>query len=153
LIDEAKDVVKICKVWDAMLGVSHLYDDEVEALVRFAKKEKFDKVVITHANWTIIRGHKSAQLKEFIGMGAWVEFCGTAMLPPYNCLTIDEEVRWLKELGTQRCVLASDAGAQIYGTVPSMLRAYLQILNNAGIPVEALKTMAIDNPKRLLHMS
>lgn len=152
LIEEAKDVVRICKVWDAMLGVSHLHDDEVVALVQFAKEEGFKKVVITHANWTIIRGHKSGELKELRDMGAWIEFCGTAMLPPYSCLTLDEEIRWLNELGTQRCVLASDAGAQIYGTEPSMFRAYLQILNNAGLPIEAIKKMAIDNPKSLLHM-
>ena len=152
LIDEAKDVVKICKVWDAMLGVSHLYDDEVVELVRFAKQEKFDKVVITHANWTIIRGHKPLELKELREMGAWIEFCGTAMLPPHGCLTVDEEIRWLRELGTERCVLASDAGAQIYGTQASVFRAYLQILNNAGLPIEWIRVMAIDNPKVLLHM-
>ena len=153
LTDEAKDVVKICKVWDAMLGVSHLFDDEVVELVRFARAEQFDKVVITHANWTIIRGHKPKELNELAEMGAWVEFCGTAMLPPYNCLTVEDEVRWLNELGTQRCVLASDAGAQIYGTQSSVFRAYLQLLNNAGLPLSAITAMAVDNPKRLLHMS
>jgi len=153
LIDEAKDVVKICQVWDALLGISHLYDDEVVALVKFAKAEGFGKVVITHANWTIIRGHKPNELKELMAMGAWLEFCGTCMLPPYCCLTVEEEVRWLNELGTSRTYLATDAGAQIFGTVPSMFRAYLQHLNNTGLPLPAIKTMAIDNPKRLLHMA
>jgi len=153
LTEEAKDVVRICKVWDAMLGVSHLYDEEVVELIKFAHAEGFDKVVVTHADWTIIRGHKPSELKELAAMGAWIEFCGTAMLPPYSCLTAQEEVGWLQELGTQRTVLASDAGAQIYGTQPSVLRGYLQLLNNTGLPIEAIRTMAIENPKRLLHMA
>ena len=153
LIDEAKDVVKICKAWDAMLGVGHLCDEEVVELVRFAKDERFDKVIITHANWTVIRGHKPQELRELTEMGAWVEFCAIAILPPYNCLTVEEEVRWLGMLGTQRCILASDAGSQIYPSEPSVLRSYLQLLNNFGVPVDGLRLMSIDSPKLLLHMS
>jgi len=152
LTQEAKDVVKICCVWDAMLGVGHLYDEEVVELVRFAREERFDKIVITHANWTIIRGHKSHELKELAEMGAWIEFCSIATFPPYCCLTFQEEVRWLRELGTRRCILASDAGGQVYGTGPSILRGYLQLLNNSGVPLEEIRTMAVDNPRSLMNL-
>ena len=54
------------------------------------------------------------------------------MLPPHNCLTVEKELEWLNAIGTERCVLASDAGAQIYGTQPSVSRAYLQLLNNGA---------------------
>lgn len=153
LIDDAKDVVRICKVWDAMLGASHLYNEEIVALLRFAKQEKFDKIVITHANWTVIRDVTAQQLREMTEMGAWIEFCGSAMLPPHSCLTVDEEVKWLNTIGTRRTVLASDAGAQTYGTAPSVYRAYLQLLNNGGLPLKAIKAMAVDHPRSLLNMS
>ena len=152
LIDEAKDVIRICKIWDAMLGVSHIYADEILALLKFAQEEKYGKVVITHANWTIIRDTTAQKLREMAEMGAWIEFCGTAMLPPYRCLTVDEELRWLQHIGTDHCFLASDAGAQIYGTPASVFRAYLQMLNNAGLPLKEIQTMTIDHPKRLLGL-
>ena len=55
-------------------------------------------------------------------------------------------------IGTQRCVLASDAGAQIYGTQPSVFRAYLQLLNNGGLPLAEIKRMAWEHPRRLLNL-
>lgn len=152
LIDDAKDVVKICKIWDVMLGASHLYNEEILALLRFAREEKFDKIVITHANWTVVRNVTAQHLREMAELGAWIEFCGTAMLPPHNCMTVEQEVSWLNTIGTERCVLASDAGAQIYGTAPSVYRAYLQLLNNAGLPLKEIRRMAVDHPTRLLNM-
>lgn len=153
LIDDAKDVVRICKVWDAMLGACHLYNEEILALLRFAREEKFDKVLITHANWTVIRDTSAQSLKEMADLGAWIEFCATAMLPPYSCLTLAEEVKWLSHIGTSRCILASDAGAQTAGTPPTVLRAYLQMLNNAGVPLKDIKAMSGAQPARLLGLS
>ena len=69
LSDDAKDVVRICKIWDAMLGASHLYNEEIIALLRFAKEEKFAKVVITHANWTVLRNVDAGALKEMAELG------------------------------------------------------------------------------------
>jgi hypothetical protein len=152
LTDEVKDVVRICKTWDAMLGACHLYNEEILALLRFAKAERFGKVVITHANWTVIRDTTAQGLREMAELGAWIEFCGTAMLPPHSCLTVKEEVSWLNHIGTGRCVLASDAGAQTYGIAASVFRAYLQLLNNAGLPLKEIRAMAVDHPLRLLNL-
>jgi hypothetical protein len=66
---------------------------------------------------------------------------------------MDAEVKLLNEIGIERCVLASDAGAQIYGTAPTMFRAYLQLLNNTGLPLQAIRTMSSDTPKQLLNMA
>jgi hypothetical protein len=152
LTDEAKDVVRVCKVWNAILGASHLYNEEILALLRFAREEKFDKVLITHANWTVIRDTTAQGLREMADLGAWIEFCGTASLPPHSCLRVEEEVRWLDHIGTARCVLASDAGAQTYGTQASVFRAYLQLLNNAGLPLKDIQAMSTDHPSRLLNL-
>jgi hypothetical protein len=153
LIDDAKDVVRICKAWDAMLGACHLYNEEIIELLKFAHAERFDKVLITHANWTVIRDTSAQSLREMADLGAWIEFCATAMLPPYSCLTLDQEVQWLNHIGTSRCILASDAGAQTAGTPASVLRAYLQLLNNAGVPLKDITAMACEQPARLLGLS
>ena len=89
----------------------------------------------------MLRNVDAGALKEMAELGAWIEFCGTAMLPPHNCLTVEKELEWLNAIGTERCVLASDAGAQIYGTQPSVFRAYLQ-LRTTGPPLAEIKRMA-----------
>ena len=134
LVADAKDVVKICQIWDVMLGTSHLSKQEVLHLARFAHQEKFDKLVITHANWAVMCDYSASEMQRLIELGAWIEFCAAAILPPAPARNIPEEVALLKRIGSQRCILASDAGAQVNGTAPSVFRSYLQMLNNAGLP-------------------
>ena len=152
LTDEAKDVVCICKTWDVMLGTSHIHKHEALALAKFSKAESFKKLVITHVNWAILCNYTPQEMKALADLGAWLEFCGTAIFPPTPARTIEQEVALLKEVGTQRCILASDAGAQVFGTAPTVFRGYLQLLNNAGLPISEIKEMASERPRRLLNM-
>jgi uncharacterized protein DUF6282 len=152
LTPEAKDVVKICQIWDAMLGTSHIHKSEMAALTKFARQEGFKKVVITHGNWALMSELTGTEMRELGEMGAWIEFCGTSLMPPHGARSMEAEVKLLNEIGLERCILASDAGAQIYGTAPTMFRAYLQLLNNSGLPLQAIRTMSADKPKQLLNM-
>jgi hypothetical protein len=152
LTPEAKDVVKICQIWDAMLGTSHIHKSEMAALTKFARQEGFKKVVITHGNWALMSELTGTEMRELGEMGVWIEFCGTSLMPPHGARSIEAEVKLLNEIGLERCILASDAGAQIYGTAPTMFRAYLQLLNNSGLPLQAIRMMSADRPKQLLNM-
>jgi len=155
LTDEAKDVVKICQIWDAMLGTSHLSEEEIVELGMFAQAEGFQKLIITHANWTIVSGKNPLQFViKMAQMSAWIEMVGSAMYPPYNCVTVHDDIRWIKEVNSERVVLASDTGAAGPAAhEPSVFRSYLQLLNNAGLPMDRIKLMGFDNPRRLVHMA
>lgn len=154
LIDEAKDVMKICQIWDVMLGTSHLHKEEVFALVKFAKQEKFKRLVVTHVNWAIVCNYTDQEMKDMADEGAWMEFCGTALYPPApNPRTEHEEAKLLDYVGPKRCILASDAGAQVFGTAPTVFRGYLQLLNNAGLPLDDIKLMAFERPAQMLNLN
>jgi hypothetical protein len=66
---------------------------------------------------------------------------------------MDAEVKALYTVGLDRCILASDAGGQTYGSPPSMFRAYLQLLLNTGLPLKDIRVLSSDRPKQLLHLS
>lgn len=154
LIQAAKDVIKICQVWDVMVGTSHLYKNEVFALAKFAKQEGFKKLVVTHVNWAVVCNYTDEEMKNLAELGAWLEFCGTALYPPApDPRTEHDEVKLLSYLGSKQCILASDAGAQVFGTAPSVFRGYLQILLNAGLPLKDIRLMAFDRPREMLKMN
>jgi hypothetical protein len=154
LIDEAKDVVQICKVWDVMVGTGHLGKDEVLALVKYARAERFEKLVVTHVNWSIMCDYDVDELLELKELGAWLEFCTTAIAAsPTPTRTAEEEAQLLNAVGPERCVLASDAGAQVFGTAPSVFRGSLQLLRNEGVSDADIRTMAWANPRRLLNLN
>lgn len=153
LTQEAKDVVKICQVWDVMFGTSHIHKTEMAALAKFAKQEGFKKIVITHGNWALMSELTLPEMRELADMGAWIEFCGTSLQPPHGARSIEAEAKLIHDVGVDRCILASDAGAQIYGTAPTMFRAYLQLLANCGLPVDDIRLMSITRPKQLLNMT
>jgi Family of unknown function (DUF6282) len=153
LTDEIKDVVKICQIWDVMLGTSHIHKNEMAALAKFAKQEGFCKLVITHGNWLLMSELSDAEMRELADLGAWIEFCGTSLLPPHGARSMEAEVKALYTVGLDRCILASDAGGQTYGSAPSVFRAYLQLLLNTGLPLKDIRVLSSDRPKQLLHMS
>jgi hypothetical protein len=153
LTQEAKDVVKICQIWEVMFGTSHIHKSEMAALAKFARQEGFKKIVITHGNWLLMSELTAAEMRELADMGAWIEFCATSLQPPHGARPIEAEAKLIQEVGVDRCILASDAGAQIYGTAPTMFRAYLQLLANCGLPAEDIRLMSSTRPKQLLNMA
>jgi hypothetical protein len=153
LTDEIKDVVKICQIWDVMLGTSHIHKSEMAALAKFAKQEGFCNLVITHGNWLLMSELSDAEMRELADLGAWIEFCGTSLLPPHGARSMEAEVKALYTVGLDRCILASDAGGQTYGSAPTVFRAYLQLLLNTGLPLKDIRVLSSDRPKQLLHMS
>ena len=154
LIPEAKDVIQICKVWDVMVGTGHLGKNEAVALVKYSKEQNFRKMVVTHVNWSIMCDYSVSEMKELKEMGAWLEFCTTAIAAsPSVTRTATEEAEVLNQVGPSQCVLASDAGAQVFGTAPSVFRGSLQLLRNEGLSDANIRSMAWENPRHLLNIN
>ena len=152
LLDEAKEIVMLVKEHDAALGTSHLSKEEIYALVRFAKSEGFNKVVITHPYYRP-PAFQMTELKPLVEQGATLEFSATISYPPASGTTIAAEAKTIREYGAEHCVVVSDAGAVPFPAPHEMLRVYAQGLFEAGITKDELKTMMIANPKRLLNLA
>ncbi|MCL4465238.1 MAG: DUF6282 family protein [Chloroflexi bacterium] len=149
---ETKEVVAIARDYDGIIGVSHIYNEEVMALARFAFANGAKKFLITHADWSVLRNLTIEQLEELANLGAFVEFCATCTFPPTYCFTPEKAVAWMKRLGAGRCVISSDAGAPIFPGEVESLRAYGEMLLAGGITRDELRIMMIDNPAGLLGL-
>ncbi|MHB1005384.1 MAG: DUF6282 family protein [Chloroflexota bacterium] len=149
---ETKEVVAVIRDYNAILGSSHLSDEEAMLLGRYALANGVKKYLVTHADWSILRTLSLEQLQELASLGAYVEFCATCTFPPTYCFTSDKTIAWIKAIGPEHCVVASDTGAPIFPTQVEALRAYGQVLLNGGITREELHTMMVDNPAYLLGL-
>jgi len=149
---ETKEVVAVVRDYDGILGVSHIYNEEVMALARFALANGVHKFLITHADYSVLRTLTIEQLEELANLGAFIEFCSTSTFPPTCCFTPQKAAAWMRRLGPERCVIASDAGAPLFPGEVESLRAYGEMLLAEGMTSTELRTMMIDNPARLLGL-
>ena len=149
---ETKEVVAVVKDYDGILGVSHIYNEEVMLLGTYAADYGLKKLLITHADWSILRTLTLEQLKELATKGAYIEFCATCNFPPTYCFTPQKAAAWMREIGPERCVISSDGGAAIFPGHVEALRSYGEVLLDLGVTREDLRTMMIDNPAMLLGL-
>ena len=55
-------------------------------------------------------------------------------------------------MGPENSVIATDSGQPFSPKLPDMFRSFAQVLHEKGVSLEAIATMAIRNPARLLRI-
>ncbi len=145
-------MVAVVSEYDAILGSSHLSDEEVMVLGRYALANGLRKFLVTHVDWRVLRTNTLEQMQELAGLGAYIEFCATCTFPPAYNFTVEQTVAWIKAIGPERCVLASDTGAPIFPTQVEALRAYGQVLCNSGLSEAEVDLMMKQTPAALVGL-
>lgn len=154
LIPEAKEVISLIKERGAFLATSHLSATESHVVVKEAKDQGLDRIIVSHALWAMTR-LTIDDLKHFASLGCLIEFefCLTMPImhfvhgePPRDPRTIVEA---MKEVGIEHSFISSDLG-QLYSPLPvEGMRTYVAILRRCGITAEEIRTMFHRNPARI----
>jgi len=152
LLTEVKEIVEIVGEHDGILGTGHLSDAEVLKLAEHAHAVGFRKLLITHIDWSFVRGFDTDGLKKLVSLGAALELCATCIYPPTFAIAIDKVVAWINAIGPKHFIISTDYGAPVFPAGPEVLRAYVQCLNFSGISKADIKTMTTDNPARWLNL-
>lgn len=154
LIPEAKEVISLVKEKGAFLASSHLSAKETHVVVKEAKAQGLEKIIISHALWGMTR-LTIDDLKYFASIGCLIEFEFCLMMPimhfVHGELPIDprEIVKAMKEVGTDQSFISSDLG-QLYSPLPvEGMRTYVAILRLCGISADEIRTMFHRNPARI----
>lgn len=149
---EVRDIVKLVIEYDAILGSCHLSKKEIYELAKYVKSEGGTKLLITHPYFKP-PDFQLEELKPLVDLGATLEFCASLAFPPSLGTTAEKEARTIRAYGTKNCVIASDAGAAAFPAPHETLRVYAQWLFENGISREELRTMMVENPKRLVNLA
>lgn len=158
LLAEAKEILKMIAENDLMLGMSHLSYEEQKKMIPAARAMGISKIVVNHPTYQVLKFTRD-QIKELADLGAHMEFCLLPLTPQWTLR--DPQKGWspkqvaqlIKEIGPERCVLATDVG-QVHNPTPvEGLRMFVRMMREGGLSAQDTDRMTKENPARLLGLS
>lgn len=145
LTAEARDVLRVAKEHEIVIGTGHLSAPEVLALAAEANRIGYERLVFTHPDSNSVKADDETIL-EVARLGAYIEWTFVGMLPESQRIKPQQVVEWIGKIGPGRCVLTTDTFGPTSLQEPDLFQLYLGTLRNLGMPEEDLQVMAVKNP-------
>jgi hypothetical protein len=151
LLPETREVLALVREYDAVLATGHVSRAEHYAIVRDHARD--GTVLVTHATEDLA-GPKldAAQCKELAELGAWVELCAMTCIGALATKTVADMVATIKTVGIERVTLGTDFGQATNPHPAAGMQTYADALFAEGVTERQIRTMACDNPSRLLQL-
>lgn len=145
LTAEARDVLRVAKEYQIVLGTGHLSAPEVLALAAEAGRIGYERLVFTHPDSNSVKADDETIL-EVAQLGAYIEWTFVGMLPESQRIKPQQVVEWIGKIGPQRCVLTTDTFGPASLREPDLFKLYLGTLRNLGVTDDDLQVMSVKNP-------
>jgi hypothetical protein len=151
LLPETRQVIALIAKHNLVMATGHASAEEGLMMVREARAQGVQHMVVTHAMLAPI--HMSdAQMLEAAKMGAYIEFVYNGLLGSYKEFTFKNYARAIRYVGVDHCILASDMGQPANPLHPDGLVALFDGLKKEGITQAEINRMAKENPAHLLGL-
>jgi hypothetical protein len=154
---EVGEILRMIAEHDLMLGMSHLSFVEQKAVIQAAQNIGVKKIVINHPTYQVLEFTRD-QIKELADLGAYLEFCLLPLTPQWTLRDAQsgwspyQVAQFIKEVGAERCVMATDVG-QIHNPPPvEGLRMFIRMMHEGGLSREETDIMTKHNPAKLLGL-
>ncbi|MFQ5913719.1 MAG: DUF6282 family protein [Nitrospinota bacterium] len=148
---EVDPILELIRDEGAVLATGHLSLVETEALVDRALNVGVKKILLQHVNFIIPDLGPDVQ-RRFTERGVTMEYSYLPITPLWFNHPPKVLAEWLREVGTENCVLVTDVGNMYNPAPPEGLRIFIESLLTEGVPEGAIRTMAHENPARLLNL-
>lgn len=148
VLPELQDVLQLIAEHDLVLATSHLARNEIFAVVDAAFQAGVDRIIITHPEFPSqdLSPEDQVALAE---RGALLERCFTT--PNTGKVSWDVMLDNIRRCGVAASFLASDLGQKTAPPVEHGLAHFADRLLAEGFCEDEIRTMAVDNPRRLLE--
>jgi len=147
LVPEAVQVISIIAKHNLVLETGHSSPAEALLLIREAKRQGVQNILVTHAMSPIV-GMSIPEMQEAAKLGAYLEFVwarpGSDVAKRY--------VPAIRQVGPAHCVLSSDLGQAANPLHPDGLLMLYQYLKSQGFSENEIDQMAKVNPAKLLGL-
>ncbi len=134
-----------------VLATGHSSADEALMLVREARRQGVEHIVLTHPLLEII-GMSIAQMQEAAKLGAFVEFVSNFARGPEAAARTREYADAIRKVGVRSSIVSSDLGQMGNPPHPDGLAAAAQALRRQGFTDQELDLLFKENPARLLGL-
>lgn len=149
LLPEVKEAIALVAKYHLTLETGHSSPEEGLLIVREARRQGVQHVVVTHA---MAVGMTIPQMREAARQGAYLEFVYNALMGPGKKFEMRDYARAIRAIGVQSCILASDLGQAGNPLPPDGLSAFFAGLMQQGFSDAEIKLMSGTNPARALGL-
>jgi hypothetical protein len=151
LLQATKDVIAVIAKHQLALATGHVSAEEGLMLLREARRQGAQRLVVTHAMNTPI-AMTVAQMQEAAKLGAFIEFVGGTMLSNDASARVDRFADAIRKVGPEYCLLSSDLGQKGNPLPAEGFGAFLVALKSRGFSDQDLVRMSKQNPATLLGL-
>ena len=144
LLPDVKLVIGIVAKHNLLLETGHSSPEEGLMLIREARRQGVEHVVVTHATRPPVR-MSIAQMQEAAKLGALIEFV-------YDRQGMAENAKAIRAIGPAYCILSSDLGQPNNPLHPDGLEAFFAGLEKEDISHADIERMSRKNPATVLGL-
>lgn len=146
LSGRARAVIDACHALGLALATGHASVQDSRAVAAYCAQIG-QRLLINHPlHYTT----DPAELREFVDMGAYLEFSGAPLIHPDGHLTVRDVHEALSALGPERAILTTDVFSRWVPPEPECLRMFVEQLAYLGWTPEQIATMVATNPRAFL---
>jgi hypothetical protein len=152
-VPELYEIFKLVAENEMILDPCHASTKERFIVIQEAKKAGVKKFTITHPNWNVTKMTLEQEV-EISKLGAYIGIFAYGDIPNFNNPNCDPlyMLECIKAVGPQRCFLASDLGTAVNMPPVEAMKLFARILLACGMSKRDIRTMMVDNPRRLLGL-
>ncbi len=151
LLPETKAVIALAAKHHLMLETGHSSAEEGLMILREAKRQGVEHLVVTHAMLAPVR-MTTAQMREAASMGAYLEFVYNGVTGVGQEYQLSDYAKAIRDVGAKSCILSSDMGQVGNPLHPDGLAAFFAGLRKEGIPQADIDLMSKTNPALALGL-
>jgi len=151
LVPEAKEVIALAAKNGLMIETGHSSPVEGLMIVKEAKRQGAQHVVVTHAMSPVV-GMTIDQMKEAAASGAYIEFVYGELVGPDATHKIGDFANAIRAVGPASCILATDLGQPGRPLHPDGLAAFFAALRKEGFSQADVDLMSKTNPAKALGL-
>ncbi|HEV2273172.1 MAG TPA: DUF6282 family protein [Acidobacteriaceae bacterium] len=151
LLPEVKQVIAVIAKHNLVMATGHSSAEEGLMLIREAKRQGVQHIVVTHAMIAPIH-MSNAQMLEAARMGAYIEFVYNGLIGSYKEFTFADYAKAIRYVGVEHCILSSDMGQPANPIHPDGLLALFKGLRAQGFTEAEIARMSKENPAHLLGL-
>jgi len=148
-----KEIFKMIKEYDVVLGTGHLSPDEIFPIVDQAKNMGLNKIVITHPEFWVVGMSHEEQIQIVKDYDVYLERCyAQPMGGGVYKSNLEDNLQIIKDVGYKKIMVNTDGGQVENPHWELALEEYIQYLADRGITEEQLDVMTRKIPTMLLGL-
>jgi hypothetical protein len=150
---DVKAVLREVAAANAILASGHLSPPSILATFEQARALGVRRLLVNHPNFIV--NATRTEVRRLVELGAYVEHasCHYDDRSKYRCFPPETLVKWIRAVGPERSVIASDLGQAGNPLPAESLVKVARALHRTGMTARETRMMLVDNPSTLLGLS